>query len=175
MRTKIIITIILSTILLQACWLKKCENPDAEHCSWTMVEPGRTANYIFKSKFGDSLICKAFPPTFGKFRNSSSSLDECVGQVYSCKIGVHYLQPPTYQWGGTEDINWSTLKYENGTHETNLSCTNTDLGIITYKNDTMKVELKSFAKQIKISYVEIIKNRDIRSFILNDTIYEKIN
>jgi hypothetical protein len=165
---KKLITIFLATIFLQACWTKKCENPDAEHCSWTMVEPGRTADYIFKSKFGDSLIAKAYPPTFGKIRNSSSSFDECVGQVFSSQMTL---------WGkimGTEDIFWSTRKYENGQYETYNTCFNCYESNIIYVKDTMKTSLKTNGF-IKIKGVQIIKYKGIQQLNINDTIYERIN
>ena len=157
------IVVFFSSIFLQSCWLKKCEDPDAEHCSWTMIPIGRTEPMIFKSVSGKSDTFDVYQP---HFNNLGSSLDVCTGRVYASGMFSPH----------NEDLVWSAVKYSNGNQEIHLIGLFSSVDSIIYKKDTLTSKFnKSPWSTLNLRSIKILKNAGIFQININDTIYNKVN
>ena len=160
------IVVFFSSIFLQSCWLKKCDDPDAEHRSWTMVPEGRTTDFIFKCVSGKSFSCRSKPPTYSRL---GSSMEVCEGTTFSCEIDSPYTN---------EYLVWSTNKYSNGNEEIRVVGVQAETNSIVFVKDTMIAFYKNSpwsGSRQKVKYVKILRNAGIFQINMNDTIYDKIN
>ena len=83
------IFLVLVIICLTSCWTKKCENPDEEHRSWTMIPEGRTEAMIFRRPSGVLDTCRVYQPTYGKSQPNGST-SSCTGAHFSCQLNYEF-------------------------------------------------------------------------------------
>ncbi len=159
-----ILLLLTITLSLSSCWTKKCEKPDAEHCSWSMVPEGRTEPFQFKNPKGKIYSFNILPPTFGKSQPNGST-SSCTGSYYACNLNI-----------GSDEIYWSVDRDNEGNHLFKILNYDSQSATIRMNQDSMIATFPpQNSKYFKINQVLILKNKGIKLFIANDTIYERIN
>jgi hypothetical protein len=157
-----LITFSFCVLLLQSCWLKKCDDPDAEHRSWTMVPEGRTTPMFFKSSSGKVDTFEVTPP---RYSNLGSSMDACTGTIYTSHLRSY-----------NQDLGWSAVRYANGKQEIGLIGLFSQSDTLVYSGNILKANfLKSPWSRLNLKSVFIKKDQGIFQMNINDTIYDKIN
>ncbi len=164
-----IIILILVIISLTSCWTKKCEKPDEEHRSWTMVPEGRTEPMIFRNPSGKLDTFVVHPPTYGKDQPNGST-SACTGSHYGCQLNIDMRN-------GRERVYWSIDRDNSGNHTYSILNDSWKNASLRFNKDSLISTFPSNNNNVKfyMSQIIIIKNKGIQYLTINDTIHERIN